>query len=470
MLPTLSGETKQEWAYRQVAHAIAARLLPAGHSVPSTRVLAARWGVSRGVLELAFERLIHEGYLKAEVGRGTWVNEVLPEQFLYATADTLMAPHLPLVVEPISTKVQAGQPFVARVPDTTTFDLKAWRESLIRSAKTLQNSDLSNQDPRGLLSLREEICKHLALSRAVFCVPDQVLIVGGIRHAIDLCAQVVADSGAAVAIEEPGYRSAAELFAARGNTVLPVVVDENGICVSDLHHLSARAVYVTPAHQAPTGVMLSPERRIELLHWANTRGATVIEDDYDSDFSYDAAPLPALKSQDQAGSVIFCGSFNKSLFPALRVGYIVANSTRLNALIRAHAAMGRTASVLDQLTLADFMRTNAFASHLKKVRLSYQKKRDLILHELCMAGVPKESFRGLHAGFHFVLRLPHGVSEDRLIACAAERGLVLQGVSSFYYANQPPLTPAIVIGYAALTEAQTRWNSRQLASVLKQFL
>jgi GntR family transcriptional regulator/MocR family aminotransferase len=364
--------------------------------------------------------------------------------------------------------VRAGQPFVARLPDTAAFDLKAWRASVARAARALEPAMLHAPDPRGLPALREAICRHLALTRGVACTPAQVLVVTGIRHAIDLCAQAVAGHGGPVAIEDPGYPGAAQLFALRGCLTLPIPVDGQGMDVAALRRTAARVAYLTPAHQAPTGVVLSPPRRAELLQWACDTGATLIEDDYDSDFSYETAPPPALKSQDHTGSVIFCGSFNKSMFPALRIGYIVAPPVHLDALTRLRAATGRANAVLDQLALADFMRTSAFTRHLQRTRLRHQQRRDLVLAELRAAGLPGDLCQGLHAGFHFVLRLPEGVTEDTAIAHAAEQGITLQGLAAFRHGSQPPPPPALLIGYTALTDAQARWNARRLAELLKQ--
>ncbi|MDR0225157.1 MAG: PLP-dependent aminotransferase family protein [Burkholderiaceae bacterium] len=469
-MPPRPGESRQDWVYRQMAGAIATGLLGPGQPVPSTRTLATRWAVSRGVVELAFERLAQEGYLQATVGRGTRVSDPLPEHFLRAAPATTPACASVATAEPAVPAVRAGQPFVARLPDTMALDLKAWRTSVARAAQALEPGLLHASDPRGLPALREAICRHLALARGVVCTPGDILIVTGIRHAIDLCAQFLAREArpARVAIEDPGYRGAAELFALRGCATVAVAVDGEGMKVQDLKHSGAGAAYLTPAHQAPTGVALSPRRRTELLQWAQEHDATLIEDDYDSDFSYETAPLPALKSQDTTGRVLLCGSFNKSLFPALRIGYIVAPPRHLSALICLRAATGRANAVLDQLALADFMASGAFTRHLQRTRLRHQRRRDLVLAELRTAGLPAELGQGLHAGFHFVLRLPPGVSEAAVIASAAQRGLALQGLASFWQGSSPSPPPALVLGYTALTDAQARWSARQLATVIRQ--
>lgn len=467
-LPPAPGEKKQQWIYRQIASAIDAGALRPGDGVPSTRALAERWGVSRGVVEVAFEQLAGEGYLVASVGRGTHVSATPPQRFLQAESapvdDPGPAASAPL---PLSPSVQAGRPFIARLPDVQGFDLAAWRASVAQAARALEPGSLMDADPRGLAVLREQVCDHLALSRGLRCGPQQVMIVTGIRHAIDLCAQAAVPAGGSVALEDPGYAGARAIFALRERRTVDIPVDGEGICMDALGRTRAAMAYVTPAHQAPTGVALSAARRTELLAWAQASGAWVLEDDYDSDFSYERAPWPALKSQDAADRVIFCGSFNKSLFPGLRIGYIVAPAALMPRLMEVRAATGRSNSVLDQWAMAHYMRSGALLRHLKKTRVACKARRDLVVQELLAAGWRADDLQGLHAGFHFVLRLPAGTHEDALVARLAEASIAVQGIRSFWSGKTPAPPPGLVIGYTALTHAQAKWSARQLAAVLR---
>lgn len=467
----MPGETKQQWVYRQLAGAIDARLLQPGDSVPSTRALAARWGLSRGVVELAFEQLGHEGYLEAVVGRGTRVSALPPERFLRARPAVAIAPPMAPQVErpamPSAHPVRAGQPFIARLPDVQAFDLRAWRACIARASRALGPDDMGDADPRGLAPLREAVCRHLALSRGLSCTPGEVMIVTGIRHAIDLCAQVAVPEGATVALEDPGYAGAEAIFRLRGQRTVDIPLDDEGIDIEALRQVRVAMAYVTPAHQAPTGVAMSARRRTELLAWAEATGAWLLEDDYDSDFSYERAPLPALKSEDRADRVIFCGSFNKSLFPGLRIGYIVAPAALMPRLVALRAATGRANPVLDQLTLAEFMRSEALLRQLKRARVAYKQRRDLIVRELVAAGCRASDFQGLQAGFHFVLRLPPGSDEDALVARADAQGMAVQSLRAFWRGRTPAPPPALVIGYTALSDAQAKWSARQLAGLLR---
>lgn len=469
--PRRPDETKQQWVYRQLAGAIDTRRLQPGDSVPSTRALAARWGLSRGVVEIAFEQLGREGYLEAVVGRGTRVSTLPPECFLRARPEvadaTLSTPHTASPATPSAHPVRAGQPFIARLPDLQTFDLRAWRASIARAARALGPDNMGDADPRGLAALREGVCRHLALSRGLSCTPDDILIVTGIRHAIDLCAQAAVPEGAAVALEDPGYAGAEAIFRLRGRRTVDIPLDAEGIDVNALRQVTVAMAYVTPAHQAPTGVAMSARRRAALLAWAEASGAWLLEDDYDSDFSYERAPLPALKSEDRAGRVLFCGSFNKSLFPGLRIGYIVAPAALMPRLVALRAATGRANPVLDQLTLAEFIQSEALLRQLKKARVAYKRRRDLIVHELMAADCEAGDFQGLHAGFHFVLRLPPGTDEGLIAARANAQGVVVQGLRAFWRGHTPAPPPALVIGYTALSDAQAKWSARQLAALLR---
>ncbi len=276
-LPLQPGERKHQWVYRQIVSAIEGGLLRPGDTVPSTRVLAARWGTSRGVVELVFEQLNHEGYLHAMAGKGTRVNDPLPDSFLCAQmsnetshelVDSSQGDFEPAHAGVTPNPVRAGQPFIARLPDVHGFEIKGWRNCISKAVRLLEPEVMGDTDPRGLFELREEICKHLAASRAIRCLPEHVIVVTGIRHAIDLIAHATlaqTPTPSEVALEDPGYAGAAAIFRLHGCVTVAVPVDENGIDVVQLGQTEASLVYVTPAHQAPTGVVMLPERREELL-------------------------------------------------------------------------------------------------------------------------------------------------------------------------------------------------------------
>lgn len=478
--PIQQGESKQEWVYRQLTEGIRRGLLPPGSTIPSTRLLAARWQVSRGIVELAFEQLQREGYTTAVQGQRTAVSASLPEDFLHSrrlAVDTnwLFSAHAATADDEIEgvdfqasllSGVRTGQAFVARLPDSKQFDVEAWRKCVKLAANRFNHLNMMDSDPKGLLTLREHICTHLAASRGIRCHSDDVIVVTGIRHAIDLCAQIVSSSSMDVALEDPGYAGAERIFALRGCRTAHVPVDEEGLDTGRLDELPRGSLaYVTPAHQAPLGVTMSVARRAALLQWARRTNAWILEDDYDSDFNYESAPLPALKSMDADDRVIFCGSFNKALFPALRIGYIVVPKALAAQFSLVRAATGRSNSILDQLTLVEFMASGSFWQHLKQARKSYQTRRDLVMDTLSTASGRELVFKGIHAGFHFLLELPEGKYESALVEAADQQGIRLQGLRSFYRLASCR-TEAVLIGYTALADLEARSAAQRLGMLL----
>jgi len=310
--------------------------------------------------------------------------------------------------------------------------------------------------------LREQIAAYLRAHRGVACHADDVIVTTGIRHSIDLIALSVLRAGDKVSVEDPGYGAVHRIFELAGATLVHAPVDAHGVDVGVVReHDGVRLAYVTPAHQSPLGVTMSATRRLALLEWAVEQDAWIIEDDYDSDFSYQTSPLPALKAIDRGQRVIYCGSFNQALFSNLRIGYMIAPEAIRLRVLALWQTIGRSVGMTEQLGLAEFMRQGAFVQHLRVARLEYLKLRDIIvgeLHATPFMAAGRVSITGAEAGFHFILWLPPDQSEAALCA-AAER----QGISLCHAVRLPP---AVVIGYTALTAAQARLATRKLIGLL----
>ena len=448
---------KQQGAYDALRGAILNRQLPAGSRLPSTRSLAERWLVSRGTLEAAFDRLHSEGYVQRVAGSGTRVCAVIPEQFIAAPANA--APRREAVPDQPATGVQSHIPFVARRPDASLFDLKTWARCISRGFLAVGPGVLEASHPAGLPELRAQIADYLRSYRGMRCEADEVLVTTGIRHALDLIARTVLKPGDIACVEDPGYLPARRLFSLAGAQVQSIAVTGEGLDTEQLPP-TARLAYVTPAHQAPLGMTLSVSRRLALLDWASRADAWVVEDDYDSEYNYNAAPLAALKSLDSNDRVIYCGSFNKNLFPGLRVGFMVVPKALRRSLLRTLQLTGHSVGVTDQLGLQVFLRSGGFVRHLRASRQAYQARRDGLL-----ACLPDSStVSGQQAGLHFVLWLPPGVEEADFCQRAAAVGLTLQPLGKF--CAQVRLPSAVIIGYTALTLAQIRFHGRALAQLL----
>jgi GntR family transcriptional regulator/MocR family aminotransferase len=361
--------------------------------------------------------------------------------------------------------VAPGIPFVARMADTGLLRNDVWRRHMLAGLRGAGPAELGAPPPQGMPGLRHQIARYLGTCRGIACRPDDVLITTGIRQSIDLIARAVLGPGSKVLMEDPGYPSARQLFALAGADTVDVPVDREGIDTRALaRHRDAAAVYVTPAHQSPLGVTMSVSRRLDLLELADAHGAWVIEDDYDGEFGYQAAPLPALKSLDVHDRVIYCGSFNKSLFSGLRVGFMVVPQALRGPLFALWHATGRSVGVTEQLALASLIESDDFVRHLRVSRQAYLERRNAVLEQLRRHAPGRWTATGEHAGFHFVLWLAPGADEDELARRAAAHGLRLQGLRALCRTVRLP--PALVIGYTALTLAQARHAGRVLAQCL----
>ncbi|WP_431822716.1 PLP-dependent aminotransferase family protein [Burkholderia sp. F1] len=474
-LSTQSPQSKQECIADALRDAILKRLLPGDSPLPSSRTLAARWGVARGTVEAAYDRLCAEGYIARTQGSGSRVCAVVPDSYLRASAQSREsgprrsgAAHEPAAAMDTAAPehaVRPGVPFIARLADPDLLPLQQWKKTVGTSLLAATASDLCSTPSQGVESLRAEIAGYLREYRGIACEADDIFITTGIRHSIDLVARTVLSPRSTVLMEDPGYASAWQIFTMAGATVVDVPVDREGIETADLHrHPDARAAYVTPAHQAPLGVTMSVSRRLELLDWAQRNRAWIIEDDYDGEFGYQAAPLPALKSLDTCDRVIYCGSFNKTLFSGLRVGFMVVPAELRPALSAVWRVTGRAVSVTPQLALARFIGSGDFAKHLRASRHAYRHRRDLVLEQLAKHGNGQYTVSGEHAGFHFVLWLPPGMDDASYVARAQGAGVSLQPIRGF--CRSAELAAGVIVGYAALTAAHARHGGRLLGKLL----
>ncbi|QPG62445.1 PLP-dependent aminotransferase family protein [Pseudomonas sp. BIGb0427] len=467
-LPTALAQGKQQGAYAALRDAILDKRLAAGSRLPSTRTLAERWQLSRGTLELVFERLRDEGYVNRVAGSGTRVCAVVPDAFIAAGSEPAAAPACQPLSAPSTASgagVQVGVPFVARLADPALFPLKAWSQALAKALATAPAALLSSPDAAGLPALREQIADYLRRYRGIRCTAQDLIVTSGIRQCIDLLARSVIRPGDKACVEDPGYRTARSLFARAGAQVVAVPVTAEGIDAQALErHLDARLACVTPAHQSPLGVTLSVSRRLMLLDWAKRAEAWIVEDDYDSEFNYNNAPLPALKALDHGDRVIYCGSFNKTLFAGLRVGFMLVPASLRAPLLSTLQGTGGAVGVTEQLGLAEYLANGSFVRYLRQARQAYQQRRDLLLACLAEHAPGRYEVSGQQAGLHFVLWLPAGADEQDFCQRAADQGLQLQPIGSF--CQQVQLRPAVMIGFTALSDAQLRFAGRKLAALL----
>jgi len=453
--------------YDEWRRGILAGRFPPGERMPSTRELAAALRVSRATVTAAYEQLVAEGYLDGHRGSGTFVSRELPERGPGPTAaGSVRAAGTPPRLSAFAERLgpapsRAAEPtgvinLSGTGPDADLFPYPTWRRLVRRHLRRISPGLFRyGADPAGLDALRDALADYLRRSRAVQCRPDQVVIVSGSQQALDLCSRVLVDPGDNVVVEEPGYGGARQLFAAVGARLRPVAVDEDGMVTASIP--PARLAYVTPSHQFPLGMSLSLARRLELLAWAGSHRSFVIEDDYDSEFRYGGAPLPALQGLGDGTRVVYAGTFSNAMFPGLRIGYLVLPPPLVGPFTRAKWYADRQTGYLEQAALADFLAEGHLEQHVRRMRRVYKARREALIEALDRAFGRRLTVLGDAAGMHVVVRID---APD--LGRRAERNGVLLGTTRAYYTTEPP-EDEYILRFAGLSERALREAVRRIA-------
>ena len=453
--------------YRQLLDAVLEGRLRAGEQLPPTRELARRLGVSRNTVGLAYELLISEGVIVGRVGAGSFVS-LEPSLRRPPRRAPAGAVHprdvwraVPAVVDRPPTAV--AYDFAVGTPDAALFPLTTWRRLVAAEWRSPAARLAVYGHPGGHPVLRAAIARHIGLSRAVHASADDVIVTHGAQQAFDLIGRVLIAEGMCVAVEDPGYPQARQLFRSLGARVVGVPVDNEGLQVDAIPD-SARLVYVTPSHQFPLGTAMSIQRRTTLLAWAQRRGAVIIEDDYDSEFRFDGRPLDPLQSLDRAGCVIYVGSFSKVLLPALRLGFLVAPASLQPALLAARQLTGWHGELATQGALARFIDDGLLARHIRLVAREYA-----IRHARIVAAIEHRFHRWLRlipaaAGMHLTAEVVPGQSSDmaQVLRRAAERDIRVASLAEFHAGT--PVRKGLVIGYGAIPASRIDEGMRRLAA------
>jgi GntR family transcriptional regulator/MocR family aminotransferase len=347
--------------------------------------------------------------------------------------------------------------------DLDIFPFEMWRRILLRCARKTPAKELDYGPASGNAALREAICTHLRRSRGVVCDASRVLVVNGSQQALDLIARVLIDRGDRVAIEDPSYQGTREVLRAAGARLVPVAVDRDGLNPAKLPS-SARIAFVTPSHQFPTGAILPLARRLALLEWAKRRHAVIVEDDYDGEFRYEGQPLESLQGLDTGASVIYIGTFSRTIFSALRIGYVVAPKSLITALTSAKWLSDRHTHTLEQEALAEFIACGMYERHLRRMRRRNSKRRQTLLESIHKYLGDRVEITGDGAGAHVVLWPRARIAEEATITGAASRGVGVYGVSP-YFLGRPKRT-GILLGYARMREEEIREGIRRLGAIV----
>jgi GntR family transcriptional regulator/MocR family aminotransferase len=350
------------------------------------------------------------------------------------------------------------------VPDLSLFPLRAWIASMRRAVAVAPHAAFDYPNPRGPKRVRVALAEYLNRARATRASADRLVFCGGSAQGIGLLCQVLRARGVrSIAVEEPGHADQCTDIRAAGLQTPRIPVDEQGLCIEHLTRTNAGAVLVTPAHQYPTGAVLSAERRARLLEWAAQRGALVIEDDYDAEYRYDREPIGALQGL-APERVAYVGSVSKTLSPALRIGWVLAPADLAAELARVKFQVDRGAPTLDLLALADFVERGELDRHLRKTRQIYRRRHNLVVNGLAER-LPALRVRGIAAGLHLMVALSPGADEDAIVDAAAKRSMRLYGARQ-YHANGAEAPPALVAGYGGIDEGAIPAAVTILAEVL----
>jgi GntR family transcriptional regulator / MocR family aminotransferase len=449
----LSGTRPRAALEAALRDAVRSGRLAAGTALPASRVLARDLGVARNTVAEAYGQLVAEGWLSARHGSGTWVAE-RPGQA--AAARSAAGPAL-----------APGSRYDLRpgMPDVTAFPRAAWLAAARRALAVAPADQLSYADPRGLEVLRVALAEYVGRARGVATTPDRIVVCAGFAQGLELICEVQRAAGRrTLAVEAYGHPGHRQIAARAGLRATELPVDERGAVVTALS-ATVGAVLLTPAHQYPLGAALAPERRREVVGWAIRTGGVVIEDDYDGEYRYDRQAVGALQPL-APEHVVYAGTASKSLAPGLRLGWLALPERLAADIAAAKRAAGRLSSSLDQLTLAELIRSGGYDRQVRRARLAYRRRRDRLVSALAIQ-VPAVRVTGIAAGLHALIRLPAGLSEQDVISRAAARGLTLQGLTASR-AGEQDLGPALVVGYATPPAHAYSTAVARLCAVLRE--
>jgi GntR family transcriptional regulator/MocR family aminotransferase len=453
--------------YRQIYDrfrgAMAGGMLKPGDRVPSARALAKELGLARGTIEAAYSLLVAEGYIQARGQAGTIVTPNLDLPTRPASPPT--TPDSGIAVP--SFRPDSILPFQMGLPALDRFPRKIWARLGARCVRAMQPADMVHPPVAGLPALRAGIAAYLQLSRGISCSPSQVFVTSGYRHTIELIAHSLLKAEDSVWLEDPGYPPTRELLGHLQIEPVAVPVDGEGMVVADGTRLAprARAAVVTPAHQSPLCVSLSLPRRLALLDWAARNGAWIVEDDYDGEYRYVSRPLPALKSLDRDGRVLYAGTFSKVLLPSIRLAYLVVPEALVERFEQITQAFAGGSPELTQAIVTGFIQEGHFARHIQRMRKLYAERR-----EATAAGL--DSVLGKHmqidsqpGGMHLILRLRGRQSDRRLVERMRKEGLYGEALTDWTASGEGPA--ALLLNFTNIDSRSTAESlGRRILSLL----
>lgn len=437
--------------------------LPPQSRLPPSRDLATELHLSRNTVLTVYEQLLAEGYVVSRRGSGTFVAQTVPDSLLSAPASAtgrpgsapppqLSARGQQLLQKSSASPRQWGA-FLPGVPDVNAFPHALFRKIQSRISRRPQASQLSYSNAGGSRALQQALVDYLRVTRSVRCSAEQILITEGIHQAIDLVSRMLCNPGDTAWIEEPAYWGIRNVLAMNGVTLQAITVDRAGMQPPEPNETPPKLIFVTPSHQYPLGCVMSLERRQRLLALARQTGSWIVEDDYDSEFRFSGQPIPALQGLVDDAPVIYTGTFSKTLYPGLRLGYLVLPRPLMEPLKNAHAELYRGGRLLDQEALAQFIAEGHYTAHIRRMRLLYARRRARLASLIADAlGAEALSDYNDNAGLHLVLSLANECDDVALAKAANARGILVRPLSRYYTGATPK--KGLLMGYAAMDEGE----------------
>ena len=456
----LEQESKQflyEQIYDYIKKEIRDGKLLCGERLPSTRLLASNLQLSRSTVDLAYDQLVSEGYIEAVPYKGYFVSKV--EELYHIQKEEKS--ELPEE----QTKEQFLYDFSPNKIEIKEFPLSTWKKISKNVLVDHAEEIFEMGSPKGDFTLRKTICRYLHNSRGVLCEPEQLIIGAGNDYLLMLLQKILGNQ-LTMAVENPTYKRAYQIFSTAGYQMRQMPVDDSGLQVDALKKSDANIAYVMPTHQFPTGVVMPIGRRLELLNWAATKDENyIIEDDYDSEFRYKGKPIPSLQASDTKEKVIYMGTFSKSIAPAIRISFMVLPKKLLRQYDEKCSFISSTVSRIDQAILNEFIAGGHYERYLNKMRKIYRSKHDFLLEEL-KPFRKKFVIKGENAGLHLLLESKDAkVQEQDLLTCLSEHKVKVYGMSDYYVDDKRPTHATVIIGYANLSKEQIK----QGVALLKKY-
>ena len=459
--------------YDQFRSMILEQRLRAGDRLPPSRNLAKELAVSRVIISQAFEQLMMEGYLVGKTGSGTFVADNIPDLLLNAGKKMAHREREEKRIENISKNGDRLEliPFQTGAPALDVFPYKAWQDAGNKVLKSLKGSHLGYENTLGYWQLRKAIASYLRVARAVRCEAEQVIVVTGSQQGLNLMVECLLKKNDKVWMEDPGYFGAKDAFTNAGVDICPVPVEDDGL---DLRYAKenfpdAKLAYVTPSHQFPMGCTLSQEKRIALLQWANEKNMWIIEDDYDSEFRYEGRPLASLQGMDTNGKVIYSGTFSKVLFPGLRLAYIVLPDLKMvNEFKNSKTIIDRQSPVLDQLILTRFMEEGFFLRHIRKMRLLYAERQNILISLLQKHLQDHFSLTPSPSGMQLICWLSDQIDLEKFKKEIEMQKLSISFISNYTITHHR--SPAITLGFTAFSKYKMKIGVEKLVECVQASL